>query len=176
MLVIARDATERVNLQNQLRQSQKLEAMGQLTGGIAHDFNNLLAAVALNIEALQRRLPENGDAKAIAEQIEKVAGRGQAMTRRLLAFALRADALAGPDHDHKLSAVTTQANRPVKPYFDEKSYGGTLSGAIIPDTLFFFLGYDELKRTSAPSAVSVSRRKPLAFISITRRIESRTKR
>ena len=43
------------------------------------------------------------------------------------------------------SAVTNASNRPIKPYFDEKSYGGTLSGAIIPDTLFFFVGYDELK-------------------------------
>ncbi len=52
------------------------------------------------------------------------------------------------------SAVTTNANRPIKPYFDEKSYGGTLSGAVIPDTLFFFLGYDELKRSSSPSGIA----------------------
>jgi len=73
---------------------------------------------------------------------------------------MKNDGLNGQDYNlfnpaTGLSAVTTQANRPVKPYFDEKSYGGTLSGAIIPDTLFFFLGYDELKRTSAPSGIAV---------------------
>jgi signal transduction histidine kinase len=87
MLVIARDASERVSLQNQLRQAQKLEAMGQLTGGIAHDFNNLLTAVALNIEALKRRIGREGETEAIADQIERALDRGQAMTHRLLAFA-----------------------------------------------------------------------------------------
>jgi len=53
------------------------------------------------------------------------------------------------------SAPTNNTNRPIKPYFDEKSYGGTLSGAIIPDTLFFFLGYDELKRTQTNSGTAV---------------------
>jgi outer membrane receptor protein involved in Fe transport len=73
---------------------------------------------------------------------------------------MKNDGLNGQDYNlfnnaTGTSSPTNSTNRPVKPYFDEKSYGGTLSGSIIPDTLFFFVGYDELKRSSAPSGIAV---------------------
>jgi signal transduction histidine kinase/CheY-like chemotaxis protein len=86
-LVIVRDVTEQRRLEAGLRRVQKLDALGQLTGGIVHDFNNLLSAIALNVESLRRRVGEGGEASAIADQLERGVTRGQAMSRRLLAFA-----------------------------------------------------------------------------------------
>jgi PAS domain S-box-containing protein len=86
-LVIVRDVTEQRRLEAGLRRVQKLDALGQLTGGIVHDFNNLLSAIALNVEALRRRTAQGGEASVIADHLERGVERGQAMSRRLLAFA-----------------------------------------------------------------------------------------
>ncbi len=72
----------------QLAQSQKMEALGQLTGGIAHDFNNLLMIVSGYAQILQRRLSEQKDIHAI-EAIRAAAGRGERLTRQLLTFSRR---------------------------------------------------------------------------------------
>ncbi|MES2303811.1 MAG: ATP-binding protein, partial [Pseudomonadota bacterium] len=85
----AQEALERA--EDQLRQSQKMEAVGQLTGGLAHDFNNLLAAISGSLELMQTRLaqgraPEIGRYIGIAEQATK---RASALTHRLLAFSRR---------------------------------------------------------------------------------------
>ena len=73
-----------------LRQSQKMEAVGQLTGGIAHDFNNLLQVILGNLEALQRHLPEDsGRLQRAANQAMNGARRAAALTQRLLAFSRR---------------------------------------------------------------------------------------
>ncbi len=77
--------------QEALRQSQKMEALGQLTGGIAHDFNNLLAAISGNIELLQTRVAQ-GRVDAIDRHVlaaQEAANRAAALTYRLLAFARR---------------------------------------------------------------------------------------
>jgi nitrogen-specific signal transduction histidine kinase/CheY-like chemotaxis protein len=72
----------------QLAQSQKMEALGQLTGGIAHDFNNLLMIVSGHAQSLRRRLKEPKDVRAV-DAIASAAGRGEGLTRRLLAFSRR---------------------------------------------------------------------------------------
>ena len=72
----------------QLAQSQKMEALGQLTGGIAHDFNNLLMIVSGYAQILQRRLSEAKDTQAI-EAIRAAASRGERLTRQLLTFSRR---------------------------------------------------------------------------------------
>ncbi len=85
--VAARDVTERRQLEAELRQSQKMEAVGRLTGGIAHDFNNLLAVIVGNMQLLSRSLRDSPRLLRQAETSMKAAMRGAELTRRLLAFA-----------------------------------------------------------------------------------------
>jgi len=75
-------------VEDQLRQSQKMEAVGQLTGGIAHDFNNMLAVVTGSLELLSRRMdPTNGQARRYLDAAMDGAKRSAALTQRLLAFS-----------------------------------------------------------------------------------------
>jgi signal transduction histidine kinase len=76
-------------LNQKLTQSQKMEAMGQLTGGVAHDFNNLLTVILGNAEHLADRLAANKELHQIADSIATAAERGSDLTRSLLAFARR---------------------------------------------------------------------------------------
>jgi signal transduction histidine kinase/CheY-like chemotaxis protein len=71
----------------QLRQAQKMEAIGNLTGGLAHDFNNLLSVVIGNIDLLREELDEQPNADALAGEALEAALRGAELTKRLLAFA-----------------------------------------------------------------------------------------
>jgi PAS domain S-box-containing protein len=77
--------------QEALRQSQKMEAVGQLTGGIAHDFNNLLQGITGSLEVLKRRVQQGriGDLEKLATNAMASAGRAAALTHRLLAFSRR---------------------------------------------------------------------------------------
>lgn len=85
---IIRDLTLRNRIEAQLRQSQKMEAVGQLTGGLAHDFNNILMVILANIDGLlEEQLPPS--AMRRVEQIERSATRGAELTRQLLAFSRR---------------------------------------------------------------------------------------
>jgi PAS domain S-box-containing protein len=93
---ITRDITERKEAQRQLEaareallQSQKMEAIGQLTGGIAHDFNNLLMAVLGSLELMRKRLPNDPKLLALLENAVQGAQRGSLLTKRMLAFARR---------------------------------------------------------------------------------------
>ena len=99
VVVSARDVTERRRLEEHLRQSQKMEALGQLTGGVAHDFNNMLTLVLGGLDTIDRQLGSLPDSPAMAriERAKDMALRGvqraQALTDRLLAFS-RQQALA----------------------------------------------------------------------------------
>ncbi len=83
------DVTERRKLEERLRQSQRLEAIGQLTGGVAHDFNNLLTVILGNAEMLADMLSDQKPLAALAEVIASTAERGAELTYRLLAIARR---------------------------------------------------------------------------------------
>ncbi len=92
------DVTERLREQarlkeaeDTLRQSQKMEAMGQLTGGVAHDFNNLLTAVMSNLELLAKQTAGDPKAKRLIDGAMQGAQRGATLTQRMLAFARRQD-------------------------------------------------------------------------------------
>jgi PAS domain S-box-containing protein len=74
-------------IQDQLRQSQKMESLGQLTGGIAHDFNNLLGIIQLNLELIRERLGDDPEADEMAGMALGATERGTSLTHRLLAFA-----------------------------------------------------------------------------------------
>lgn len=87
ILSINSDITKRLAIEQQLRQAQKLEAVGQLTGGIAHDFNNLLTVILGNAEILAERLSEDKNLRRFADMISAAAQRGADLVDRLLAFA-----------------------------------------------------------------------------------------
>ncbi|MET0335670.1 MAG: PAS domain S-box protein, partial [Rhizobacter sp.] len=86
---VADEVAGRLRIEDALRQSQKMEAVGQLTGGIAHDFNNMLAVVIGSLELLDRRFVAEGDARAkrYIEAAKVGAKRAAQLTQRLLAFS-----------------------------------------------------------------------------------------
>jgi PAS domain S-box-containing protein len=84
---IGRDMTERERAEAQLRQSQKMEAVGQLTGGVAHDFNNILTVIMANVDSLQDDEVLGEEARARLEQIGGAAQRAADLTAQLLAFS-----------------------------------------------------------------------------------------
>jgi len=87
MASIANDITERANLEAQLRQSQKMEAIGTLAGGVAHDMNNVLAVVVGLCSVMQREINEGDPHKADLENVLSAAMRGKDMVNNLLGFA-----------------------------------------------------------------------------------------
>ena len=89
VLWIARDITERRTLEEQLRQSAKMEAVGRLAGGVAHDFNNLLTAISTNADLALSAIAGGSDIREELGQIKRAAERATALTRQLLAFSRR---------------------------------------------------------------------------------------
>jgi PAS domain S-box-containing protein len=93
---VTRDVTERIKAQRELEQaqealfqSQKMDAIGQLTGGVAHDFNNLLMAVLASLELVKKRMPDDPHIARLLENAIQGAQRGSALTQRMLSFARR---------------------------------------------------------------------------------------
>jgi two-component system, cell cycle sensor histidine kinase and response regulator CckA len=87
IVVNARDITKELELESQLRQSQKLEALGQLAGGVAHDFNNVLAAINGFAQLLHEDLAADDSRRHDVDEIVKAAERATRITRQLLAFS-----------------------------------------------------------------------------------------
>lgn len=81
------DITERRELEQQLRQMQKMEAVGRLAGGVAHDFNNLLMAISSYAELLQLKVSDNDFAKKYLDEISKAIDRAASLTKGLLTFS-----------------------------------------------------------------------------------------
>jgi PAS domain S-box-containing protein len=89
---IARDITAQRRAENQLHQSQKMEAIGRLAGGVAHDFNNILGIISACSEFLRDRIDPAAESSLYVENIKKATERGASLTRQLLAFS-RASAI-----------------------------------------------------------------------------------
>jgi signal transduction histidine kinase/ActR/RegA family two-component response regulator len=96
---------EKMQLEEQLRQSQKMEAVGQLTGGLAHDFNNLLAGISGSLELVEARLREGrlGGIERFISSAQASARRAAALTQRLLAFSRRQTLDPRPTDINRLS-------------------------------------------------------------------------
>ena len=86
-LAMVTDITQRELLEQQLRQAQKMEAIGQLAGGVAHDFNNLLTAILGNLELARLTLPNGSDAAADLDEAARAARLAADLTKQLLAFS-----------------------------------------------------------------------------------------
>ncbi len=84
-----RDLTEKIAAEERMRQSEKMQAIGQLTGGIAHDFNNILTVITGTIEILSAAVAREPQLAAITRMIDEAAARGADLTQHLLAFARR---------------------------------------------------------------------------------------
>jgi signal transduction histidine kinase len=106
------EISQREKAESQLRQSQKMEAIGQLTGGIAHDFNNMLGVVTGNLDLLKRRI-ERGDfaIERFVEGASKATGRAAGLTHRLLAFARQQPLAPEPLNANKMIADMSELLR-----------------------------------------------------------------
>jgi len=87
VVLVLRDMSERRRSEEALRQSQKMEAVGQLTGGIAHDFNNLLTAIIGNLDLIRTRVAGQDRLQRLADNALEAARRGAKLTSQLLAFS-----------------------------------------------------------------------------------------
>ena len=93
---LMKEVAAREKAQEQLRQAQKMETIGQLTGGVAHDFNNLLMVVMGNLDLLRKRIPDDPRLHRLIDGAVQGAERGASLTQRLLAFARQQDLRAVP--------------------------------------------------------------------------------
>ena len=113
---ITRDMTERRAMQEQLHQSQKMEAIGQLTGGVAHDFNNLLTVILGNLDTLSQQIPaEHARWRRAVEQALRASERAAGLTQQLLAFARRQPLTPKPEDINRLLSRWTEMVRRTLP-------------------------------------------------------------
>src|SRR5258708_19523179 len=96
------DVSERKAVEQQLRQAQKMRAIGELTGGMAHDFNNLLGVIVGSLDMLRERVTDDPESADLVEEAMTGGLRGARLTKRMLAFAPRP-----PPHPHSLNLHRT---------------------------------------------------------------------
>ena len=96
IVLVLRDMSERRRAEETLRQSQKMEAVGQLTGGIAHDFNNLLTAIIGNLDMIRSRVHDNDRLRRLADNALEASRRGAKLASQLLAFSRSQRMSVGP--------------------------------------------------------------------------------
>jgi PAS domain S-box-containing protein len=112
ILATVLDITDRIRLEDQLRQAQKMEAVGRLAGGIAHDFNNLLTAIRGNAELMFNRVKKDPAMAADMEEILHASDRAASLTRQLLAFSRKQVLQPIPlNLNEVVSAVSRMARR-----------------------------------------------------------------
>jgi len=110
------DLTAQHETEERLRQSQKMDAIGQLTGGVAHDFNNMLTVITGTIELLQEGVADRPELAAIAQLIDDAAMRGAAITSQLLTFARRQPMRPG---EVDVNALVTDSCKLLRPMLGE---------------------------------------------------------
>ncbi len=101
-LAAKEDITERKQLEDHLRRSHKMEAVGELAGGIAHDFNNLLGVIIGNLDLMKRKVEEGSKLQSLLEKAQNAALRGSSLTRRLLNFSHQAPEVGSPANVNKV--------------------------------------------------------------------------
>jgi len=107
IVTVIRDITTRRKTEEHQRQSQRLEAIGQLTGGVAHDFNNLLAVVIWNLEVLREELEGDEDKLETLDRASRASERGADLVRQLLAFSRKQALKTMPlDLNHSINQTT----------------------------------------------------------------------
>jgi signal transduction histidine kinase/ActR/RegA family two-component response regulator len=111
-VVIYHDVTEARETDRQLREAQKMEAVGQLTGGVAHDFNNILTVITGTIEILKEGVADRPELAAIAKMIDDAAARGAELTNHLLAFSRRQPL---QPRDTNVNALIVEVGRLLRP-------------------------------------------------------------
>ncbi|MGI8988665.1 MAG: ATP-binding protein [Bryobacteraceae bacterium] len=134
LIILAVDASSRSRLEEQLRQAQKMEAIGMLAGGIAHDFNNLLTIISGYSQMLLSGIEENDPDRGAIEQILKAGQRAADLTRQLLAFSRRK--LVQPkviDLKSAVAGMSAMLRRLIGEHIDLKIETGAETGHVHAD-------------------------------------------
>jgi two-component system cell cycle sensor histidine kinase/response regulator CckA len=139
--VVARDVTERVNLEAQLRQAQKMEAIGTLAGGIAHDFNNILMGIQGYASLVKSGFEKNSDEFKRLANIDEYVASGAEMARQLLGFAQKnshEECMINLNYLLKMSIklfARTKKDILIEQYLDKKLWGTIVDEGLIKQVL-----------------------------------------
>jgi PAS domain S-box-containing protein len=138
MVFLLEDVSEKVSIERQLRQAQRMEAVGQLTGGLAHDFNNILSVVVGNLDLLIDELSGEKERRVLAESAMKGAMRGAELVQRLLAFARRQPLAPRPfDLNERLPGLAALLHRTLGERIEVRTVPGEALWPAIADPAQF---------------------------------------